>query len=142
MSKKTEALEEEREKRLAERAEVADAQYEIDLEARLELEEQYGVTTSVKATRHVTGQPTMALIRMPTAKEYKRFRDQVGRAVQTKSVKAQADAGELLARSCWVYPAGDEPQKAMLEAYPGLLSSLTVAAAAMAEGKQEDEGKG
>lgn len=140
VSAKTEELEQKIEARRVARAEAEEAQYAIDLEARIALEEEHGNIAAVKV-RFTPGQPTRAYLKTPTPAQYKRFKDQVHRAVDRKNVQAQQDAGELLARSCWIYPDADK-QAAMLDACPGLLSPISIAAAALAEGKAEEEGKG
>ncbi len=65
-------------------------------------------------------------------------------ASDKKSTKLAGDAVELLAKACWVHPKpnenGDkmsEAQEAMLDTFPGLLNTLAIAAAALAEGKEE-----
>ena len=136
---------EELEKKLAdkraERAKAEEAQYELDLEARLALEDEHGTIAAVKVARFAPGQPTCAYLRVPTGPEYKRYKDQIHYAVEAKSVPKQQNAAETLAKSCWVYPSTDEAKKAMLDAFPGLLSPLANAAAALAEGKSERLGK-
>lgn len=142
MSARTEELEARLEANRAEREKAEDAQYEIDLEKRIELETEHGGIAAVKVSRFVPGQPTRAYLRTPTGPEYKRYKALMFAANQQKNTpKMQVEAQEQLARSCWIYPAKDD-QDAMLAAFPGILSPLSMAAAALAEGKTEDEGKG
>lgn len=141
MSSKSDELEKKLEAMRATRAQAEETQYEADLEARIELEVEHGTIAAVKVSRFSPGQPTHAYLRTPTGPEYKRYKDQIHRAVDRKSVPAQQDAIDLLARTCWVYPAGDEAQKAMLAAFPGLLTPLFTAASSLAEGKAVEEGK-
>lgn len=126
----------------AARAKAEDEQYEVDLEARIALEEEHGTIAAVKVSRFTPGQPTRAFLRTPTGSEYKRYKTQIHKAVDKKNITSQQEAADLLARSCWVYPATDDAKVAMLDAFPGLLTPLSMAAAALAEGKTEDEGKG
>lgn len=125
-----------------ERAKAEEAQYELDLEARIALEEEFGTIAAVKVSRFVPGQPTRAYLRTPNGPEYKRYKAQMFAASSNKkSPVTPQQAQEMLAAACWVYPAGKEAQDAMLEAFPGLLTPLSMAAASLAEGKAEDEGK-
>jgi ribosomal protein L35AE/L33A len=135
-----EEIEERRAKKQALRTDAEKKQYRIDLLARDALEDEHGKIAAVRVA-FTSGQPTCAFVRTPTPAQYKRFVDQVGRATEKKNIASQREATELLAKSCWVYP---EPgaQESMLEAFPGLLSSIGVCAARLAEGKAEEEGKG
>jgi len=143
MSKLAE-LEELQAKRREERAKLEEEQRAKDLQARMDLEDEHvdGGIAAVSVSRFVPGQPTQAYVRTPTTTEYKRYLDQVHRGVDRKSLKAQRDAQELLARACWVYPRAPEDRDAMLAVFPGILTPISVAAAALAEGKSEEEGKG
>jgi hypothetical protein len=137
-------LEELQAKRREERAKLEDAQRAVDLQARFDLEDEHveGGIAAVSVSRFVPGQPTQAYVRTPTPVEYKRYLDQVHRGVDKKSLRAQRDAQELLAQSCWVYPRKPEDRQAMLAIFPGILTPISVAAAALAEGRSEEEGKG
>lgn len=118
-------------------------QYAKDLAAYVELEDEHaGCVRRVDASVFKDGQPTFAVLRMPTGAEYKRFVEQVTRAAEKKNPKATRDATDLLAKACWVYPKDKAAQDSMLEAYPGLLTSMAVAASSLAEGRAEEEGKG
>lgn len=136
-------LEEKLEARRAKREALADEQHLRDLEAKDVLEDEHGTLASVAVARHVQGQPTRAFCRTPTRAEYKRYKDLIFRAANDRKGAATAtkDAQEQLARACWVYPRTEEEQDAMLEAFPGLLTPLGLAASALAEGKTEDAGK-
>ena len=142
MSAKTDELERKLAEKKAKRDEQEDEQLEIDLEARLSLTDDHATIAAVKVSRFVVGQPTFALIRMPQAAEYKRYKDLTHRGVHAKNVKQVQDAGDQLGRDCWIYPESDEAKAAMLEEFPGLITPLSMAAAALAEGRSEDEGKG
>lgn len=137
-------LEEIQAKRKEERAKLEDEQRAKDLAARMDLEDSLPGTAlaAVSVSRFVPGQPTQAFVRTPSTTEYKRYLDQVHRGVDKKSLAAQREAQQLLANSCWVYPVTPEDRKAMLEVFPGILTPLSVAAAALAEGRNEEEGKG
>lgn len=133
------------EKRRAEREEASTKaraeQRLLDEEAYEDLKDEHAAVAAVSTSRFVQGQPTMAIVRMPAPAEYKRYVDQIGANVAKKSTKGQRDAQELLANSCWVYPASAEARKSMLEVFPGLLTPLSMAAAKLAEGSAEEEGK-
>lgn len=123
------------------RSKGREAQLEIDLEARIRLEEEHGTIVAVNVSAFVAGQPTCAYLKTPTGPQYKRYKDQIYRAVDKKNSTSVKDAQELLARSCWVYPETDEAKEKMLEAFPGLLTPLSAAASTLAEGIREEEGK-
>lgn len=131
-------------KKRADREKAEAAQYEKDLEARLALEDEHGGVVGVQMPRHVPGQPTRAYLRTPNPSEYKRFKDRLHRSLlgEKKNVAEQQAAAEQLGRACWIYPASDEDKSSMLDAFPGLLTSISNAAAQLAEGKREDEGNG
>lgn len=142
MSEKTklEQLQEQREKQRADRGKQEAAQFEKDFEALVGLEVEHDRVAAVKVT-FVPGLPTRAFLRAPTRLEYQRYRDMVGRAVEKKNIKAQSEAQDQLAKSCWVYPSEAKERDAMLEAFPGLLASIVLEATKLAEGKAEEEGK-
>lgn len=139
-----EAAEELQARRQEEKAKRADEQRAKDLVARMELEDEHSDSgiASVSVARFVPGQPTQAYVRTPTPAEYKRYLDQIHRGVDKKSLPAQRAAQELLAQSCWVYPRKPEDRQAMLSVFPGILTPISVAAASLAEGRSEEEGKG
>lgn len=141
MSARIEELEEKLQATRAARAKAREAQYEIDLEARVKLEEEHGTIASVSVACFVAGQPTQAYLKTPTGLQYKKYKQQINSAAIRKDSKSIIEAGEALAQSCWLYPA-PEAREAMLEAFPGLLSSMSVAATSLAEGKGEDEKNG
>jgi hypothetical protein len=116
-------------------------QYVADLKARIAAEEEHGRCTAVKLPRFVKGVPTFALVRAPSGAEYKRYKSMAFNSADKKA-EAKIAATEMLARSCWVYPAETPEQEAMLAVASGLLSSISLAAQRLAEGKAEEEGKG
>jgi len=133
-------------RRAARKAELASARAEqevADLEAfdALEVEHGDGAVASLSVERYVKGQPTMIVVRAPSAAQYKRFVDQVGKAVEKNNMSARRGAQDLLAESCWVYPASPEARKAMLAEFPGLLVSIAVKASQLVEAKAVEEGK-
>jgi predicted RNase H-like nuclease len=132
-----------RDKQLADRAAAKEAQFEKDLEARIELEAEFGQVVAIDMPRFVPGQPTQAFVRTPDQSQYKRYKSQVYAAAQKKpgAISVQ-EAQELLAKACWCYPKTQAERDEMLDAFPGLLTPLSTAAAFLAEGKSEDEGKG
>jgi len=142
MTSRVEELEAKLQAKREERARAEEAQYEADLEARLSLEDEHGTLAAVKVSRFVVGHPTHAYVRMPTAPEYKRYKAQIYKKAHEKSAGTNAqDAQELLARACWIYPADAKAREEMLDAFPGLLTPITMAAVGLAEGKAVEEGK-
>lgn len=144
MSAKTVELE----KKLADmretRAKAEEGQYEKDLEARIALEEEHGNIAAVKVAQFVPGFPTRAYLRTPIADEYRRYKQTINRAVirDKRDPDKVREAGELLAKSCWIYPATEQERNAMLDTFPGLLTPLGLAAQSLAEGQSEEEGNG
>ncbi len=136
---KIEELEAKRAKVLAEREKAETEQAERDLEARFALEDEHGPVAEIKMRVFKAGQPTRAYVRMPESGEYRRFKDLVQK--HEKQPKKVQDAADQLARATWVYPADDEAKAAMLDAFPGLLTTIANVAVAMANGKDADEGK-
>lgn len=138
-----EELERRREQRREERDGAEKRQYAIDLQEAEELEAEHGVIAAVKVARFVPGQPSRAFIRIPTRGEYKRYVDQVAKAVGDKrNGTGTRNAQETLAKSVWLYPRKDDAREAMLDVFPGLLTTIGLAAAKLAEANEEDEGKG
>lgn len=136
---------EEIEKRRAERRAAHDQartdQIAADLGAIDALEAADGVPLhTMTANGFKPGVPVKIAFRAPTPVQYKRYCDMVGRA--DKDPAARLRAQTMLAESCLVYPPEGEPRKAMIEALPGLLVSLSIEAAKVAELRAEDEGKG
>jgi hypothetical protein len=87
------------------------------------------------------GVPIRVAFRPPTAVEYKRYCDGVSRS--EKNPVDRRKVQEQLAHVCWVYPAKDAPERAaVLEAFPGVLISLAIEVAKVAEMRGEEEGKG
>lgn len=138
-------IEEIESRRAARKAAVAEsraAQYAKDLEAldSLEVEHGDGCVASLEVDKFVDGLPTMIVIRTPSQDQYKRFCQQVRRAAG--NLEARGAAQDLLAESCWVYPSTPDDRKRMLAAFPGVLTSVAVRAAKLAEFRADDEGKG
>lgn len=141
LDKEIEALEQQREKGFEAEAREEKRQYVADLKARIEAEEEHGRCTAVKLPRFVKGVPTFALVRAPSSAEYKRYKSMAFNSADKKA-ESKIAATETLARACWVYPKESAEQAAMLEVASGLLSSISLAAQRLAEGKAEEEGKG
>lgn len=137
-----EGLEAKLEERRIARNAARDEQKAVDLEAKFALLDEFDTLATVEATGFKPGVSVLAFVRAPNAAEYKRYKDQLFRAADKKSAMASKDAGELMARACWVYPPVGEAQSAMLEAFAGLVSSISAAAIALAEGKVEEEKNG
>jgi hypothetical protein len=115
-----------------------------DLEAYDALEVEHGDenVASLEVERFVEGHPTFVVLKAPDGPQYKRFVDQVSRAVEKNNLIERRKAQDLLAESCWIYPNTPEARKAMLAAFPGLLVSIAVRATQLVEGKASAEGKG
>lgn len=139
-----EEIEERRDARKKELAKKAADQYATDLEAidALEVEHGDGALAIVKVPKFKEGIPTRAVVRTPSGPQYKRYVDQVQKASSAKNSTAQRQAVITLAESCWVYPGTPDARAAMLAEFPGITTTLAIAAAALAEGKAEEEGKG
>lgn len=140
MSSKIEEIQKRRAERRQQHTEAEAEQFEKDLEALEKLELEHDSIVGVKV-RFVPGQPTRAFLRAPTSAEYRRYRDLVGKAAVKKNVTGQTEAQDQLAKACWVYPTEPKDREAMLEEFPGLLASIVIEAAKLAEGKAEEEGK-
>jgi hypothetical protein len=138
------SIEESRAARKAAREEAKAAQRVRDLEAIDALEQEHGDDSikTLAAPRFVEGLPSLVAVRPPTASEYKRFQDQILRAKENLSERSKAV--NLLAESCWAYPSKDEKdlRGRIAEAFPGILSSLGIAATKLAEMEIQEEGKG
>ena len=138
-------LEEIEQRRAARRAKNDDdrkAQEALDLEAIDALEAADGMPLhTMTANGYKPGVAVKIAFRAPSAIEYKRYKDLVNRAGKDRPderVKAQ----EQLAACCMVYPAADTAErKALLDAFAGVLISLSIEAAKVAEARSEDEGK-
>lgn len=122
--------------------EARDAQAAKDLEAIDALETEHGTLRTMTANGFKSGVPVKVAYRPPSAAEYKRYCDMVGKAQQKNDAIDRRKAQEVLAASCLLYPAADsDARKAMLEAFPGVLISLAIEVAKAAELRNEDEGK-
>lgn len=138
---------EEIEKRRAARRASHDAdrleQERADLEAIDALEETLGEPLhTMTANGFKPGVSVKIAFRAPTAVEYKRYLGMSGRAITANNSDARTKSQELLALGCLVYPADGEARKMMLDAFPGVLVSLSIEAAKVAELRAEEEGKG
>ena len=136
-------LEKKRADRLAKHEADRDAQVALDLEAIDALEEAGGSPLhTMTANGYKPGVSVKIAFRSPAPVEYKRYADMVGRSGQHNPLERHK-AQVLLAETCLVYPPADsDARKAMFEAFPGLLISLAIEAAKVAEARAEDEGKG
>lgn len=139
-----EQLEERAEKRRAENAKAEKAQRVIDLGAKEELAEEHGEDgiATVKVARYAPGFPTCAFVKRPESVVYKKYQDQVNKAQGKENAKALREAHEAFARACWIYPVEKDDRDRMLARFPGILNTIGHAAAKLAEGAAEEEGKG
>jgi len=139
-----EEIEARRAKRRADQDKARAEQELVDLEAIDALEAaQADPLYTMTANGFKIGVPVKVAFRAPSALEYKRYCDMVGKAQAKSDTGARLKAQEMLATCCWVYPAPDaDERKAVLDAFPGVLVSLAIECAKVAELRSEDEGKG
>ena len=131
------------------RAKLEKEQRLKDLRAKAKVKEEYdGFISVVSVARFKPGQPTFAIVRCPLPEHYNRFKGQTAAAEKNQSPSARIDAVDLLGKASLVYPAPNDngttsdAQKSMLDAFPGIATTLGLVAARLAEGKVADEGKG
>ncbi len=133
-------IEARRAERKAASQKARDEQYAKDLEAIDALEVETGdELTTLNVNSFKPGLPSLVGVKPPSEAYYKRFAQMIRKSGQ--NLEARAHAQDLLAESCWAYPKDPETRKAMREAFPGVLVSIAVKAAELAELKAEDEGK-
>lgn len=135
-------IEKRRAERRARQDKAREEQETKDLAAIDELEAKGDELLNVMTCNsYVPGQPVKFAFRAPTALQYKRYCDLVNRAMQKQDAAARLKAQEQLAECCLAYPVEDDARAAMKEAFPGLLISLAIEAAKVAEARSEEEGK-
>lgn len=134
-------IENRRAERKAAAAKAREEQYAKDLEAidAMEIESGEELAT-LKVANYKPGLPSLVGVKAPSEAYYKRFAQMIRKSGQ--NLEARAHAQDLLADSCWVYPKDDDQRKAMKEAFPGVLVSIAVKAAELAELNADEEGKG
>lgn len=128
-----EALEKKRADRKKSSAKAREDQYLIDLTALDKFEEDLGdgCVSSLSTDAYVAGCPTMVILKAPSEQYYKRFVQQVRKA--GANLEARGAAQDMLADSCWIYPAEKDDRAKMIAAFPGILTSVAVEAAKLAE---------
>lgn len=137
-------IEELKAKREALRAEYAEAeakQAEIDLAALLDAEQEhgFGAVRSLKVRGYKKGLPTMAIVKSPGGTPfYRKYLDELANA---KSDMKKRDAALALGRACIIYPPKGDVLDAMLDAFPGLPLSASMAAQKLAELETDEEKK-
>lgn len=104
-------------------------------------EEHSGMIRVARMTVYVPGQPTLAVVRLPEQTVFTRYKQLVGKNAKGENLTAVLDAQAQVGRSSWIYPREDADRQAMAKAFPGLVATLGLAAIAMANGKEEEEGK-
>ena len=136
-------IEQRRAERRAAHDKAREEQVIADLEAIDLLEMATGEPLhTMTSNGYKAGVSVKLAFRAPTAVEYKRYCDMVGKASKKGDAVEQRQAQELLALACLVYPApASDEGKAMLAAFPGLPLSLAIEVAKVAEMRAEDEGK-
>lgn len=134
-------IESRRAARKAAAAQAREEQYAKDLEAidALEVESGEDIAT-LKVSQFKPGLPSLVGVKAPTEAYYKRFAQMIRKSGQ--NLEARAHAQDMLAESCWAYPNDADQRKAMKEAFPGVLVSIAVKAAELAELNADEEGKG
>ena len=114
-----------------------------DLEALENFELEYG-PSNVKALRvnYAPGLPALAVVRVPSKLEIKRYQDKIKPSKKAEIGDLQAAAVQV-GRVCLVYPAeGTELREALLDQRSPILVEAGFAAVALAESRDADEGKG
>lgn len=142
MDSKLKEIEKRRAERRDAQATAKAARELLDLEAIDALEAKSGeVLHTMSANAFKVGHPVKIAFRCPEGEVYRRYQDQISRA--EKNPTGKREAIELFARSCIAYPdpKGDGFE-AFLEAFPGVLVSVAIEAAKVAELRAEEEGKG
>lgn len=141
-------LEARRAARKAAYEEAYETQKLLDLERLDELEEEHGYGRVLRVDlgnwRDGSGAVTLMVLRLPLASEavFKRFQQQV--ASDKASTAAKVEAGEVLARSCVVYPnpkTEADAYNATVEMAPGVLGNLALQIVTAVQGRAEAEGK-
>lgn len=113
-----------------------------DLEAldRLEVEHGDAAIVRIDIPRWQPGLPTMALYRLPTKAENKRYEDTIARGPDNKRSVRAVKAGHDLATVAQIYPERATYRK-MCEALAGLHLNASVAIRQAFEGQAAEEGK-
>ena len=119
-------------------AELRKEQDVVDMRAEYDAVVEHGVgrVTKVELNAHVPGLPVVVLARPQTRPEQKRYDDMVVLGGKASYVKA----AKLLADTCRVYPS-EEVFKRMVEADPGIVTTLGNRLVARAQGKKVAEEK-
>jgi len=136
-----EEIEHRRALRAAEAVKARDEQEEKDLEAIDKIEQELGIVLkTMKVGSHKPGLPALIAYKAPAPEYYKRFSQQVRAAGDNK--QARGAATDMLGAVCLAYPADESVQKALKEAFPGVVTSIGIAVMTMLEAQKEEEGKG
>ena len=138
------ALEERRAKLRDAHQAAQDAQYAIDLEKLVALEEESGFGSVVKVDLRPwpQGAATMVIARVPRASEhvFKRYQSVAGSDKASGATKREA--GETFAKSCVLYPElASELYEATVERAPGVLGHMALQLVNAVQGKETEEGK-
>lgn len=128
---------------LEQRRAAEEDQRATDYEAIYAIEDATGEVLRVLEVEHVSGLPCTIGVRAPSAHEVKRYHDRLRLRVSRSGRPETADAigaQEELGRACTVYPQGEVLDR-LEEARPGLRVSAGMAAVALAQAREADEGK-
>lgn len=125
----------------------ADAQRAVDLEAIMALEDLHGDSNvSVLDIPYTPGLPTCVAVRTPKAIEFQRYRD-MNTGKDAGSKKA-IESAEMLGKVCRIYPPkveagaeGEDLFAKILEARPGVLVGMGLAATKLIAAREEDDAK-
>ena len=141
-------LEATREKKREELEKARLAQYALDLQRLVDLEDEHGQNGVIrvnlsKVWKSGVGAATMAVVKLPEDKDrlFRRFEQA---AAKSKSGDETLKAGHLLAESCLVYPSKKDDAEcyaATINLAPGVFSMIANAIADRVQGSKE-EGKG
>ncbi len=120
------------------------AQEIVDLTEIDKLEEERGdALHTCKVNRFVPGCVAKLAYRAPTRGEYKRYSDTVfgGRNVAKGDLKSSVEAQRVLGEVCMVYPPKGEAREALLEACPGVMTTIGQLASKLGDAEAEETGK-
>jgi hypothetical protein len=136
VSRTIEEIEAARSARKAALAEQKQAQLAVDMEALDALEQEHGDgrVAAVSMPTFSPGLPALIVVRTPKPVEYKRYQDMAAKDSGRKTCDVLADV-------CVVYPDRETYAK-MREIAPGIHAQAYVKAVRLAEGRNQEEGKG
>lgn len=141
---KLEEIEARRQARRAANVDARQAQEIVDLTEIDKLEGERGETLHVcRVNRFVPGVVAKLAFRAPTRGEYKRYSDTVfgGRNVAKGDLKSSVEAQRVLGEVCMVYPPKGEAREALIDASPGVMTTIGQLASKLGDAAEEETGK-